>query len=169
MFLSLSLAPFHPLCSKLSLNEFQIMLKCSERHFQLFYTVILPAKLLSTHAHTQMQTVWRSIKSLWHLHCCTIMMLQWIISQSFPCTGQSQGDGKRQHESEMDTYSLHFVFLLGSYNGPLLRLESFSSLVSHSQNTPTAKWHQSWRMLKEPFERYKKTKTDQIKSSHNKK
>lgn len=104
MFYSVSLAPFHPLCSKLSLNEFQIMLKCSKRHFQLFYTVILPAKLLSTHAHTEMQTVWRSIKSLWHLHCCTIIILQWIISQLFPHTGQSQGDGKRQSKSETDTH-----------------------------------------------------------------
>lgn len=54
--MSLSLAPLLPLCSKLSVNELQIMFKCSQRHFQLFQTVIQPAKLLSTHAHTQMQT-----------------------------------------------------------------------------------------------------------------
>lgn len=105
--LSFSLALFLPLCGKLSLNEFQIMFKCSKRHFQLFHTVILPGKLLSTHAHTDADcSVWQSIKSLWHLHCCTIIILQWIISQPFPSTGQSQGDGERQWEwhRDWDTY-----------------------------------------------------------------
>ncbi len=70
-------------CGKLSLNELQIKFKCSQRHFQLFQTVILLGKLLSTHAHTDADcSVWQSIKSLWHLRCCTVIILRWIISLS---------------------------------------------------------------------------------------
>lgn len=70
-------------------------------------TVILPGKLLSTRTHTHTHTdadcsVWQSIKSLWHLGCCTIIILQWIITQSFPSTGQSQGAGERQSERHID-------------------------------------------------------------------
>lgn len=121
LYLSFSLFSFHvsfcpPLFFSCSLSRtlqqiesewVLIMFKCSKRHFQLFHTVILPGKLLSTHAHTDADcSVWQSIKSLWHLHCCTIIILQWIISQPFPSTGQSQGDGERQWERHRDWHIL---------------------------------------------------------------
>lgn len=85
------------LCSKLSLNELQIMLKCSQRHFLLFQTIALPGKLLSTHAHTDAHSsVWQSLRSPWHLRCCAVIILRWIISRSFPSVGRSQGAGEGQ-------------------------------------------------------------------------
>lgn len=57
--LSLSRALCLSLCSKLSLNELQIMFKCSQRHFQLFrqsFCLVNYYQHARTHTHTQMQT-----------------------------------------------------------------------------------------------------------------
>lgn len=66
------------ICSRLSLNELQIMFKCNQRHFQLFQTVIQPGKLLSTHTHTHRCRLFclAVYQELWHLRRCTVIILQ---------------------------------------------------------------------------------------------